>query len=109
MFNKEVLGMQRFLFLCKKEYMNNRRSFFLGLVCSLMIISCAKRGSIGGGPKDETAPVFVKSFPPNYSTSFKAKEILTFRIVRLEASHTGGELAREISRPFLIWPPMMHT
>ena len=28
--------------------------------------------------------------------AFEAKEILSFRIVRLEASHTGGKLAREV-------------
>ena len=54
---------------------NNRLHFFLVFVSTLLIISCAKRGSIGGGPKDEDAPVFVRSSPPNFSTSFKAKEI----------------------------------
>ena len=28
--------------------------------------------------------------------AFEAKESLSFRIVRLEASHTGGKLAREV-------------
>lgn len=49
--------------------------FFLVFVSTLLIISCAKRGSIGGGPKDETPPVFVRSTPPNFSTSFSADEI----------------------------------
>lgn len=53
----------------------NRLHFFLVFVSTLLILSCAKRGSIGGGPKDEEAPVFMKSSPPNFSTSFKAKEI----------------------------------
>lgn len=54
---------------------SNRLHFFLVFVSTLLIISCAKRGSIGGGPKDEEAPIFVKSSPPNFSTSFKNKEI----------------------------------
>jgi len=49
--------------------------FFLVFVSTLLIISCAKRGSISGGPKDEEAPIFVRSSPPNFSTSFKSDEI----------------------------------
>ncbi len=41
----------------------------------LTILSCAKRGSITGGPKDETPPQFVRSFPPNFSTNFKSQEV----------------------------------
>ena len=54
---------------------SNRLHFFLVFISTLLIISCAKRGSIGGGPKDETPPVFVRSSPPNFSTSFKSDEI----------------------------------
>ncbi len=39
------------------------------------IFSCAKRGSITGGPKDETPPQFVRSYPPNFSTNFKSDEV----------------------------------
>lgn len=40
---------------------------------------CAKRGSITGGLKDTIAPTLKMSFPENYSTNFKSKEIkLTF-------------------------------
>jgi len=43
------------------------------------MISCAKRGSITGGPKDTIAPILKSSFPENYNINFKAKEIkLTF-------------------------------
>jgi uncharacterized protein (DUF2141 family) len=41
----------------------------------LMLVSCAKRGSITGGLKDTIAPVLLESFPKNYSTNFKGKEI----------------------------------
>ena len=40
-----------------------------------VVIGCAKKGSITGGPKDETPPVFIKALPPNYSTNFNKKEI----------------------------------
>ena len=56
--------------------MNSKRySFFLIFVSTVLIFSCAKRGSITGGPKDETPPVFIRSSPANFSTSFKSKEI----------------------------------
>lgn len=43
------------------------------------MVSCAKRGSITGGLKDTLAPVMKFSFPKNYSTNFKEREIkLTF-------------------------------
>ncbi len=45
------------------------------LVLLVVIIGCAKRGSITGGPKDETPPVFLKATPPNFSTNFNKKEI----------------------------------
>ncbi len=41
----------------------------------LLVISCAKKGSITGGPKDETPPVFIKAMPPDFSTNFDNDEI----------------------------------
>jgi len=56
--------------------MNKRINTILIPVLALVfIISCAKKGSISGGEKDETPPVFVKAFPPNFSTNFDKKEI----------------------------------
>ncbi len=45
------------------------------LVLLLLVISCAKKGSINGGPKDETPPVFIKATPPDFSTNFNSDEI----------------------------------
>ena len=45
---------------------------FIGVV---IIMSCAKRGSISGGEKDITPPKFTKATPPNYSTNFDKQEI----------------------------------
>ena len=39
------------------------------------MVSCAKRGSITGGAKDTLAPVLTSSFPKNFSTNFKGKEV----------------------------------
>ncbi len=51
---------------------------FTTLAC-LLLFNCAKRGSITGGPKDETPPELLRATPPNKSTNFKKKEIqLTF-------------------------------
>ena len=48
---------------------------FLFFVFMLVMISCAKRGSITGGDKDTIAPVLKASFPKNFSTNFNGKEI----------------------------------
>lgn len=45
------------------------------LLLLILIIGCAKKGSIGGGPKDETPPVFLRATPPDFSTNFNADEI----------------------------------
>jgi uncharacterized protein (DUF2141 family) len=62
------------------------------------MIGCAKRGSINGGTKDTLAPVLNVSFPKNYSTGFKGKEIkLVFdEYVKL----------KDINKQLIISPPM---
>lgn len=62
--------------------------------------SCAKRGSITGGLKDTLAPVLTVSFPKNYSTNFKAKEIkLTFdEYIKL----------KDLNKQLIISPPMKY-
>ncbi len=51
------------------------KRFVAFILLLLAVLGCAKRGSITGGPKDETPPAFVRSFPPNFSTNFKSNEI----------------------------------
>ncbi|WP_010182021.1 Ig-like domain-containing protein [Aquimarina agarilytica] len=54
----------------------SKLTFFISYIVVLFtVVSCAKRGSITGGPKDEEPPKFIRSTPPNYSTSFKSKEV----------------------------------
>lgn len=47
----------------------------LTLFFVILLVSCAKRGTITGGDKDTIAPVLKESFPKNYSTNFKGNEI----------------------------------
>jgi hypothetical protein len=47
----------------------------LSIFLILLFASCAKRGTITGGAKDTIAPVLTASFPKNFSTNFKGKEI----------------------------------
>ncbi len=56
--------------------MNKRLSSVLSVfILLILVIGCAKKGSITGGEKDETPPVFIKAFPPNFSTNFTGDEI----------------------------------
>ncbi|MFN3967525.1 Ig-like domain-containing protein [Flavobacterium sp.] len=48
---------------------------YFSLLLLLLIIGCAKRGSITGGDKDTIAPVLKSSLPKNFSTNFNGKEI----------------------------------
>ncbi len=66
----------------------------------LTMIGCAKRGSITGGLKDTIEPVLKMSFPKNFSTNFKGKEIkLTFdEFVKL----------KDLNKQLIISPPMKH-
>jgi len=54
-----------------------KRSYTLLLIAFFLflIVSCAKKGTITGGVKDEIPPEFVKATPPNFSTNFDRKEI----------------------------------
>ncbi|MFD2563346.1 Ig-like domain-containing protein [Aquimarina rubra] len=54
-----------------------KRSYalLLNVFSLLLIISCAKKGTITGGEKDEIPPKFVKASPPNFTTNFDKNEI----------------------------------
>jgi len=52
---------------------NNIR--YILLLTLLVMIGCAKRGTITGGLKDTIAPVLKMSFPKNFNTNFKGNEI----------------------------------
>jgi Trk-type K+ transport system membrane component len=44
---------------------------YISFLLVLLMMSCAKRGSITGGLKDTLAPVLVSSAPKNFTTDFK--------------------------------------
>lgn len=50
-------------------------SKYILFLFAILIISCAKRGSITGGLKDTIAPSLKMSFPENFSTNFKETQI----------------------------------
>jgi hypothetical protein len=54
--------------------LKNNLKYTLFLIL-LVLVSCAKRGTITGGLKDSIAPVLKISFPKNFSTNFKENEI----------------------------------
>ena len=64
------------------------------------MMSCAKRGSITGGLKDTLAPVLKYSSPKNFSTDFKANEIVLTFDEYVKLKNTNKQL--------IISPPMKH-
>jgi len=66
----------------------------------LLMMSCAKRGSITGGLKDTLAPVLSSSSPKNFNTDFKGDQIvLNFdEYVKL----------KNLNKQLVISPPMKH-
>lgn len=45
------------------------------VVLALVVVSCATMGSPGGGPKDETPPVVVRTNPPQGTLNFSGKKV----------------------------------
>ena len=62
------------------------------------MMGCAKRGSITGGLKDTLAPVLKYSNPKNFSTDFKASEIILTFDEYVKLKNTNKQL--------IISPPM---
>jgi len=60
--------------------------------------SCAKRGTISGGPKDTIAPKIVGSFPQNFTTNFKGNEI--------KINFNELIKVKDITKQLIISPPM---
>lgn len=84
--------------LCKTASMLKKHSRYFCLLLTVLLIGCAKRGSISGGLKDTIAPVLKSSVPKNYSTDFKGKTIrLTFdEYIKL----------KDANKQLVISPPM---
>lgn len=73
-------------------------NFILATFIALVFVNCANRGTPGGGPKDETPPVIVKSTPENYSTNFNSNEIKIYfdEYVKM----------KDLQKQLIISPPM---
>lgn len=75
--------------------------FFLLIMVSL--IQCGRRGgTLTGGPKDEDAPVLVKTEPENMTTNFKAKKIRLYFDEFIKLQDVQEQL---IVSPPLKYPP----
>ena len=101
------LGRLQFLFLTIFSlYFCARMKRILIYVFVLMAIlalfeNCARiPGSISGGPRDETPPVFVSSVPPNYSTNFDANAR------RINITFDEFLQLRDVTNQFYSSPPM---
>ncbi|MDW8851284.1 Ig-like domain-containing protein [Flavobacterium sp. MMLR14_040] len=73
---------------------------YISFLFVLLMMSCAKRGSITGGLKDTLAPVLSSSSPKNFNTNFKGDQIvLNFdEYVKL----------KNLNKQLVISPPMKH-
>ncbi|MBC5834981.1 Ig-like domain-containing protein [Flavobacterium sp. F372] len=78
-----------------------RKLIFILTIISALFISCAKRGTITGGPKDTIAPVIVKSKPKNYETNFTGKTI--------KIDFSEYIKVKDINKQLIISPPMEKT
>lgn len=79
--------------------MDMRKSFFsVFIVLTIVMVSCAKKGSITGGLKDTLAPVLRGSSPENGATNFKGQEIKLYfdEYIKL----------KEVNKQLIISPPM---
>ncbi len=68
----------RFIVNLLKFQAHMRKKVLQSLVLLVMIslvISCANRGTPDGGPKDDVAPLIIRSSPENMTTNFKGDEI----------------------------------
>jgi len=74
---------------------------YIVLILILIVVGCAKRGSISGGLKDTLGPVLKISVPKNYSTNFNEREIkLTFdEYIKL----------KDLNKQLIVSPPMKNN
>jgi uncharacterized protein (DUF2141 family) len=71
---------------------------YISIFLLLLMIGCAKRGSITGGLKDTIAPVLKMSFPKNFNTNFKGNEIKLVFDENIKL--------KDLSKQLIISPPM---
>lgn len=76
------------------------RFSYLFLILAVIMVGCAKRGSITGGLKDTIPPILRSSTPENFSTNFNAKEIrITFdEYIKI----------KDVNKQLIVSPPMKY-
>ena len=75
--------------------------YFLLFIFFLSFVQCARKGSVGGGPKDEAPPKMLKVNPLNETTGFNSEEIRVYfdEFVRL----------KDVNKNIIISPPLKET
>ena len=71
---------------------------YLLLLLLVLFSSCAKRGTLTGGPKDEEAPILVSAKPDYMSTNFDEKKI--------KISFNEYIKLQDLNKQLIISPPM---
>lgn len=71
---------------------------FILFILSILLTSCAKRGTITGGLKDSIPPIMKMSSPKNFTTEFKGNEIKLYfdEYIKL----------KDINKQLIVSPPM---
>lgn len=94
MINRFIVNLLKFEARMRKNVL---QSVVILIIISL-VISCANRGTPSGGPKDEEAPLIIKSSPENLTTNFKGKEIKIYfdEYVKI----------KDLQKQLIISPPM---
>ncbi len=62
------------VFDLNNQFVKNKL-LFLGVLVSVIIVSCARKGRPDGGPKDEDAPIMMVAKPPYETIHFDKKNI----------------------------------
>lgn len=60
----------------KIDTMLKKQAFLFSVLLLVIVVGCARRGTITGGVKDSIPPIMLSSLPKNYSTNFTGNEII---------------------------------
>lgn len=78
-----------------------KNHFLLLVVVVILQMSCARRGTPSGGPKDENAPILINTIPAFKSINFKESEIKIYfdEYVKL----------KDLQKQLVVSPPLKYT
>ncbi len=86
------------MFATKIKTLRTKTHIFYYLFLLLLIISCAKMGSLGGGPIDREGPIVLECIPANGSINFNAHKI--------EIRFNEYISLKDISNQLIVSPPI---